>query len=56
MTDSKSRKAMLEKVRTAVAAKADDGPNAVNSQDFLYDEHGLPAKPQEKLRQPESGQ
>jgi prevent-host-death family protein len=38
-----SRRALLEAVRTSGAAKATDGPNAADSQDFLYGEDGLPA-------------
>jgi prevent-host-death family protein len=41
-TDAKSRKALLDKVRAAAAAKATEGPDAARSQDFLYDEDGLP--------------
>lgn len=37
-----SRRAVLAEVRAAVAAKANDGPSAARSQDFLYDETGLP--------------
>ena len=40
--DRKSRKALLAAVRAAAAAKATDGPSAARSQDFLYDEGGLP--------------
>jgi hypothetical protein len=29
-------------VRKAVANKTNDGPDAAHSQDFLYDENGLP--------------
>ncbi|CVI61965.1 MULTISPECIES: type II toxin-antitoxin system Phd/YefM family antitoxin [Agrobacterium] len=42
IADKKSRRAVLDKVRAAVATKSDDGPHAAHSQDFLYDEHGLP--------------
>lgn len=38
----KTRRALLEKVRIAGAAKARSGPDAARSQDFLYDEDGLP--------------
>ena len=38
----KSRRALLESVRTAAAAKATPGPTAARSQDFLYDADGLP--------------
>jgi prevent-host-death family protein len=40
--DRKARKALLEAVRAAAAAKATAGPNAARSQDFLYGEDGLP--------------
>lgn len=42
VADRKSRRAVLDKVRAAVAGKADGGPDAAHSQDFLYDEYGLP--------------
>jgi prevent-host-death family protein len=40
--DRKSRRAFLEAVRTAGAAKAKAGPSAARSQDFLYGDDGLP--------------
>ena len=40
--DRQSRKALLEDVRMAAAAKATLGPNAARSQDFLYGDDGLP--------------
>jgi prevent-host-death family protein len=40
--DRKTRKALLEAVRAAAAAKATAGPSAARSQDFLYGEDGLP--------------
>lgn len=40
--DRQSRKALLEAVRASGAAKATDGPTAARSQDFLYDDDGLP--------------
>jgi prevent-host-death family protein len=40
--DRKSRRALLESVRAAGAAKAKPGPSAARSQDFLYDKSGLP--------------
>lgn len=40
--DAKTRRALLEAVRKAGAAKAAAGPDAARSQDFLYDENGLP--------------
>jgi prevent-host-death family protein len=38
----KSRRALLEAVRTSGAAKAKSGPSAARSQDFLYGDDGLP--------------
>lgn len=40
--DAKARKELLEAVRASAAAKASSGPGAGKSQDFLYDENGLP--------------
>jgi|ERR1700758_1165638 prevent-host-death family protein len=40
--DAKARKELLEAVRASGAAKASSGPGAGKSQDFLYDENGLP--------------
>jgi hypothetical protein len=40
--DRKSRRALLDAVRAAGAAKATAGPDAARSQDFLYDDDGLP--------------
>jgi prevent-host-death family protein len=37
-----ARRAILERVRTAGTAKARSGAAAARSQDFLYDEAGLP--------------
>ena len=37
-----ARKKLLESVRSSAAAKAGPGPSAARSQDFLYDEDGLP--------------
>ena len=37
-----ARRALLEAVRTAAAAKANAGPSAARSQDFLYGDDGLP--------------
>lgn len=42
MRDAKARRVLLESVRKAGAAKASLGPDAARSQDFLYDENGLP--------------
>lgn len=41
-TDRKSRRALLEAARRSGAAKAEAGPNAARSQDFLYGDDGLP--------------
>jgi prevent-host-death family protein len=38
----KSRRALLEAARAAGAAKAKAGPSAARSQDFLYEDDGLP--------------
>lgn len=40
--DRQSRRALLEAARAAGAAKAKAGPSAARSQDFLYDDDGLP--------------
>jgi prevent-host-death family protein len=46
MPDTKSRQALLRAVMASAAAKAGTGasagPSAARSQDFLYDEDGLP--------------
>jgi len=39
----KARRVLLEKIRSAGAAKAKPGPDAAHSQDFLYGADGLPA-------------
>ena len=36
------RRALMERVRLSGAAKALPGPDAARSQDFLYDDDGLP--------------
>ena len=41
--DRKSRSALMEAARIAGAAKANSGPSAARSQDFLYGDDGLPA-------------
>ena len=41
--DAKARRALLEAVRSSARTKASAGPDAARSQDFLYDERGLPA-------------
>jgi prevent-host-death family protein len=38
-----ARRALMERVRTAAAAKARPGADAARSQDFLYGENGMPA-------------
>ncbi len=40
--DPKARRALLEAVRASGSAKAKKGPSAARSQDFLYDDEGLP--------------
>jgi prevent-host-death family protein len=40
--DSRQRRAVLEAISLAGAAKAAGGPTAARSQDFLYDDEGLP--------------
>lgn len=40
--DRASRRALMEGVRAAGAAKATAGPDAARSQDDLYDDDGLP--------------
>ena len=40
--DPKARRALLDSLRRSAAAKAARGPDAARSQDFLYDEAGLP--------------
>ncbi len=41
--DRATRRAVLDEVRRLGAAKADQGIDAVRSQDFLYDDDGLPS-------------
>jgi prevent-host-death family protein len=40
--DRKARRALLEAVRASGAKKATAGPGAARSQDFLYNDDGLP--------------
>lgn len=40
--DAGTRRRLLESIRSAGSAKAKPGANAVASQDFLYDDRGLP--------------
>lgn len=39
---SKARAAVLAAVRKSAAARVSQGPDAARSQDFVYDEDGLP--------------
>lgn len=41
--DRKSRRTLLEAARINGAARANSGPSAARSQDFLYGDDGLPA-------------
>jgi len=38
-----NRRALMERVRASAATKLQPGPDAAHSQDFLYDDDGLPA-------------
>jgi prevent-host-death family protein len=40
--DREGRRRLLESVRAAGARKASPGPTAARSQDFLYDDSGMP--------------
>lgn len=40
--DAKARRDLLDAVRASGSGKASPGPSAPRSQDFLYDENGLP--------------
>jgi hypothetical protein len=40
--DKEALRAFIEELQAAAAAKATPGPCAAHSQDFLYDEDGLP--------------
>lgn len=40
--DKASRRALVESVRAAAAARVTAGPGAARSQDFLYGDDGLP--------------
>jgi prevent-host-death family protein len=40
--DRAERRRIIEEISKAAAAKASPGPDAAHSQDFLYDEFGLP--------------
>ena len=41
--DPVAREALMRDISAAAAAKAFPGPSAARSQDFLYDDDGLPA-------------
>ncbi|MDE2928884.1 MAG: type II toxin-antitoxin system prevent-host-death family antitoxin [Acidobacteriota bacterium] len=40
--DAKGRRKVIGAIQAAVASKRTDGASAARSQDFLYDENGLP--------------
>ena len=40
--DRETKRALMEEVRRSGSARATSGPDAARSQDFLYDEDGLP--------------
>ncbi len=40
--DLEGRRKFIDSIRRRGAAKHDEGPSAARSQDFLYDEEGLP--------------
>ena len=42
VTDAESRGAILDKARAMAAASLLPGPTAARSQDFLYDDDGMP--------------
>ncbi len=42
LPDARARRKILESVRTSGVVKAKAGPDAASSQDFLYDDDGLP--------------
>lgn len=41
-TDRDARRKLMEAVRAAGSAKATPGPSAARSQDFLYNDEGMP--------------
>lgn len=43
VADVAAREALLDALCASAAAKVTDGPDAAHSQDFLYDDDGLPA-------------
>jgi prevent-host-death family protein len=40
--DAQARRALMEAIQAKAAGKATPGPSAARSQDFLYDDDGLP--------------
>lgn len=40
--DAAAKRAIIESIRASAAGKATPGPDAARSQDFLYDDDGLP--------------
>jgi prevent-host-death family protein len=40
--DTETRLAIIAEIQASAAKKAKPGPSAARSQDFLYDEYGLP--------------
>jgi prevent-host-death family protein len=40
--DREARRKLIAEIQASAAAKATPGPSAARSQDFLYDEDGLP--------------
>ena len=42
-TDSAARMALMDEIQASAASKVLPGPCAARSQDFLYDDDGLPA-------------
>jgi prevent-host-death family protein len=40
--DRAARRKLIEEIQASAAAKVTPGPDAAHSQDFLYDEYGLP--------------
>lgn len=42
LPDRRSRRALLYAAKASAAAKATAGPDAARSQDFLYDDEGVP--------------
>jgi len=42
LSAKEQRRALVERLQKSVASKAIPGPDAAHSQDFLYDENGLP--------------